>query len=323
MPRASLACSLLLALGAGLMPLSARAQTSALEYRGVCDASAAVAVGDDAFLVAQDEDNVLRLYRRDQPEPIDQFDFGEFLGAGDKEADIEAAARIGNRVYWITSHGRNTEGKERPLRQRLFAVELAMQDGKLAVTPIGAPYTRLLDDLHKDKRLRPFKLKDAAKLAPEAPDGLNIEGLAATPEGELLIGFRNPRRDGKALVVPLKNPERVVAGKRVKFGRPIELALDGRGIRSLERVGEVYLIVAGAHDDAGNFALYQWSGAADDPPKLLDVDLGDLRPEALIQIPGTRSIQLLSDDGGVLVDGIECKLAPVARRTFRSLIISR
>jgi hypothetical protein len=34
------------------------------------------------------------------------------------------------------------------------------------------------------------------------PGGLNIEGLAATPDGQLLIGFRNPLSEGKALLLP-------------------------------------------------------------------------------------------------------------------------
>jgi len=33
---------------------------------GMCDASAAVALGNDRFIVADDEDNVLRVYRRGQ-----------------------------------------------------------------------------------------------------------------------------------------------------------------------------------------------------------------------------------------------------------------
>jgi len=46
-----------------------------------------------------------------------------------------------------------------------------------------------------------------------------------------------------------------------------------------------------------------------------------LRPEALLGIPGTPSVQILSDDGGVRTDGIECKDRPVAERAFRSITI--
>src|SRR5438094_602992 len=84
-----------------------------------------------------------------------------------------------------------------------------------------------------------------------ASDGaLSIEGLASTPDGALLIGFRNPiTDDGKALVARLKNPDQVVAGQPAEFGKPITLDLGGLGIRSMERRGDEYLIVAGRHGE--------------------------------------------------------------------------
>ncbi|HYG61171.1 MAG TPA: DUF3616 domain-containing protein [Thermoanaerobaculia bacterium] len=68
----------------------------------------------------------------------------------------------------------------------------------------------------------------------EEPGALNIEGLAAK-DGKLLIGFRGPVRGGKALVVTLENPQEVLnQGAPASFATPIELDLDGLGIRSLE-----------------------------------------------------------------------------------------
>ena len=102
------------------------------------------------------------------------------------------------------------------------------------VSPVGLPYTRLLDDLVQAPDLAKYDLEGASKKAPEDKDGLNIEALAATPQGTLMIGFRNPIPDGKALIVPLDNPQQVVAGERAKLGPPIELSLKGLGIRSIE-----------------------------------------------------------------------------------------
>jgi hypothetical protein len=56
--------------------------------------------------------------------------------------------------------------------------------------------------MDRDPRLRRFHLAAAAHRPAEAPDGLNIEGLAATPAGSLLIGFRNPLPGGRALARP-------------------------------------------------------------------------------------------------------------------------
>jgi hypothetical protein len=112
-----------------------------------------------------------------------------FLYSGDKESDLEGAAAVGQRIYWIASHGRNSKGKLRPDRQRFFATDIdpGAQPG---VIPTGSPYRGLLDDLAAAPTLADLRLGDAAQLAPEAPGGLNIEGLAAMPDGSLLIGLR-------------------------------------------------------------------------------------------------------------------------------------
>jgi hypothetical protein len=56
---------------------------------GPCDASAAVAVGPHTFIVANDEDNVLRVYGPADAEPQpDAFDLSAFLGL---EADGRAS----------------------------------------------------------------------------------------------------------------------------------------------------------------------------------------------------------------------------------------
>src|SRR5947209_6845962 len=69
-------------------------------YRGLCDASAAVALGADHFVVGDDEHNVLKVYRRGQPDPAAEVPLQSFLGTKkDKESDIEGAAAIGSRIF--------------------------------------------------------------------------------------------------------------------------------------------------------------------------------------------------------------------------------
>jgi hypothetical protein len=82
----------------------------------MCDASAAAAIDGEHFVVADDEDNVLRVYRREGGRALAEFDLSEFLGnkgkKKPKEADLEGGAQIGSLTFWITSHGRNSKGKE-------------------------------------------------------------------------------------------------------------------------------------------------------------------------------------------------------------------
>ena len=318
----ALAKSALTVLVAAGLPAYSGAQ-QITTYSGPCDASAAVALDAAYFVVGDDEHNTLHVYRQGQAQAVGSLDLSKFLAtAADEESDIEGAAAIGTRIYWITSHGRNSKGKARPSRQRFFATEV-LPGQPPTLKPVGQAYVDLLRDMTEADALKPYRLGDAARLAAEAEGGLNIEGLAATPDGTLLIGLRNPVPRQRALVIPLLNPSEVINGVRARFGAPIELDLGQRGIRSIERVGSSYLIVAGPPADSGNFALYRWSGqAADAATPVADIDLKELRPEALFAVLGSGRVQLLSDDGGVKIAGVECKKLPAAQQTFRGLAIT-
>jgi hypothetical protein len=311
-PLAALALALL---GAG--PAGAAEPVS---YRGLCDASAAAALDARHFVVAGDEDNRLRIYRRGEPEPLREVVLDRFLGTRQgAESDLEGAARVGNRIYWIASLSRNSKGKARPDRQRFFVTEVEPGDPP-GVRPVGRPQERLLADLIAAPGLQAWRLGEAAQRAPEAPGGLNVEGLAEGPDGTLLIGLRNPLREGRALLVPLLNPDELLRGEAARFGEPIALDLGGRGVRSIDRIADAYLIVAGPVADAGDFALFRWSGrAAEAPQRVPGIDLKTLRPEALFAWPGSGTWQLLSDDGGIETAGVACKDRPPRDQAFRSV----
>lgn len=288
------------------------------QYSGMCEASAAVAVDKDHFVVANDEDNVLRLYHVDKPEPA-PFPIGDRLGLKDLEGgiDIEGAAVLDGTAYWITSHSRSKKGKVKPDRLRFFATTVKQVDGKNSIEFIGSSQ-KLLEDLLEQL---PTLGLDASKednedLAPEEL-GNNIEGLAAGQNGGLLIGFRNPVPGGKALLVPLENPRDVFASKKAKFGVPIRLDLGGLGIRSIERTESgAYLIVAGPSGCGTDFRLFRWSGNADQPEDL-GANLSRLAPEALVLFPERKEALVLSDDGDLRVQGKRCQDIPVAQQTFR------
>lgn len=285
-------------------------------YRGMSDASAAAPLGPDHFVVANDERNQLKIYLRGTAEPVEVLDLSGFLGTkAHKESDLEGAAAIGERIYWISSHGRNKKGEVQERRHRFFATENVASAG---LVPVGRPYTRLLEDMINAEHLDKYDLVKASGMTPEAAGAFNIEGLAATLDGGLLIGLRNPAPRGMALVLPLLNPAQVVEGARARFGEAIELDLGGLAIRSMELVGLAYMIVAGPPGDHGEFALYKWSGDAQDKPEqLVHEPFDEVRPEALFAIPGTRQVQILSDDGGAHV-----KTTAEEEQTFRSITIT-
>ena len=323
-----------------------------LSHKGLCNASAGLRFGEGMFVVADDEDaapTLLRLYKTGQGGP--ELAVGRIaveavaqVADGSLEMDLEGAARLGPLVYWIGSHsagegpGPGAAGTPKPNRQRLFATRLGLDSGDkgqgLAVTvePVGRPYQSLLADLEADPRYAPFGLDQAAKLPGKAKDGLNIEGLAATPNGTLLIGFRNPLPQGKALVVPLTNPGAVLAGEAARFGEPVLLELDGLGIRSLEMVNGSLLIVAGPSGPGNRkdgpaipSALYRWNGQFETVPERLrqfGSELGTplFNPEALF-VQGD-SLVLLSDDGKLPIAGQRCQDLPRPQQQFRELRIT-
>lgn len=282
-----------------------------LYFTGACDASAAVALDHDLFVVANDEDNILRVYSRSRPgPPVSQFDFTGFLRPEKKteESDLEGAAQVGDRIYWITSHGRNAKGKERETRHRFFATTATVTNGVPQLRSIGRFYSDLLDDLLADARLAKFDLRHAAELAPKSPGALNIEGLATAPEGHLVIGFRNPVPQGKALLVPLLNPEDLIAGKPARFGEALTLDLGGLGIRSLAYFRDRYLIIAGSTSGGGESRLYHWvPGQA---PKVVPApEIRGLNPEAVSFHKDGQASELfvVSDDGTTRVGNQDCK----------------
>jgi hypothetical protein len=231
------------------------------------------------------------------------------------ETDLEAAARLGDLAFWMTSHGRNRSGERKDARLRFFATSAPERGDGLQL--VGTPYEGLLEDLLADPRLARFGLAAAAELAPKEPGGLNLEGLVARPEGGLWIGFRNPIPGGRALLVPLLNPERVIEGARARFGDPLRLDLGGLGVRALGWWRGRGLILAGPHADGDASRLYAWDGRAAAVP-ISGVDLGDLNPEAFFTPSVGERVLVLSDDGTRRIDGKQCKrLRDPARKRFR------
>ena len=290
---------------ASAMIMVAASGARAEDYLGLCEASAGAFIDASHFAVASDETNTIQIYRRGTAQPIGRGIDLEAFTTFDK-SDIEGAARIGERVYWISSHSFNSEGQDRTKRKLLFATKIVFAGGMPSIEGVGSPVTSLRDPL--------------ARAAAVRPSELNIEGLAAMSEGGLLIGLRAPLRNRHAIVVPFTNPGAVVdLGARPEFAEALLLDLGGLGIRSLEYVGRAdlqYLIVAGpVSDSAEGFALFRWSGPGTKPSKIEAPIIAGFKPEAAMAVPGGDLVQLLSDDGDLCSDEDD----PPAKRKFRSI----
>ena len=272
-------------------------------FSGVCDASAGWPMDNDQkrIAVGEDEHDVLLVYATTGGRAKKGIDVDPALHQEHpkKEADFEAVAGIGGRLYWITGHGRNDDGEAKPDRRRILATSLAL-------VVEGKAVTGLTEALRADgfaEAIGPDD-QDRKDLAAER-NGLNIEALAAAPpgtgaDGTLLIGFRNPLGAGaRAVVVPFLNPaEAVDTGAPPMLGSPFALDLGGRGLRDMvwSPAHSAMLLLGGATDNADRFALFTWSGHIEDAPILVTAISG-LHAEAVVAWPSSRSILLLSDDG--------------------------
>jgi hypothetical protein len=308
-------------------------------YRSTCDGSGAIAIDGENFLDANDENQGLRVYRRGADgAPLQTLDGNGLmgLGAGD-EADLEELTRLGDRVYGITSHGRNKSGQIQASRYHFFGADIAgavpnvslkgagqtdhLLPDMLAAANWTTPDTAVIAALNKAAKLGTAK---DSSLAPEE-DGLNIEGLAALPTRQLLIGFRNPAISTSALVVTLTNADEVLTGKTAHFGEATKLDLGGLRIRGMawSPAHAALLILGGAKASGSTFRLFKWAGTASATP----VPVKDITPpssgsaEAIVVYPGTKDVQIIFDEGDKDVSGTECKSATVAKQSFTDAIV--
>lgn len=312
-------------------------------YQKFGDGGAVAALDDRGhhFAAASDElthpdlRNIVAVYKLGRPERTSTLDLTKFLRhAGPeveekaaRETDLESAARVGRRIYWIASHSRTSPDIEkgevaelRPARWRFFATRI--EGGTLEA--VGHAYSGLYRDL---LAASPFLADVERQGKGPKQGGISIEGLAAGKNGDLWIGFRSPLIRNQALVYPLKNPSRVIGGEPAQLGRPFTLNLGGRGIRDFQRVHkDLWYILAGAVDGTDKSALYRWNGRTGSPPELLvnltaEFQKSHLKawgPEGLMVLKN-GAIYLTSDDGNLKVHGKRNKRLTDKHRSFRSV----
>ena len=301
---------------------------------GAGDGSTGIPLPGNRVLIGDDENEILRVYDRAQSSlPVQRFPMTPSLGLTDiengipREVDIEGSTRVGNRLFWIGSHSNSELGETRPNRSRIFATDLGLK-GSVAELAFVGRYDHLKEDLivwdvsnaHGKGPNRYGLMQSASEgVDPKAKDGsgFNIEGLCMAPGSAEIayVALRAPLvpafQRTHALIVPVLNfAALAVSGAPAglaKFGAPIEMDLFGRGFRSIEGVGDHYLIVAGPPGPASwrypsDFRLYTWTGDPKDAPNLRTAALDGLNPEGIVELPSPPWIaatpfQLISDNG--------------------------
>ncbi len=277
------------------------AEAQTVKYRGLCEASAAAVMDDTHFIVASDDKDSVAVYQSDgklkERIPVN---WSDDLG---KLSDIEGAVKIGRTTFWITSHSLTDSRKRKKKRFKLFAT--VNENGK----PVEVG--KKAKDLEEVLRVILANVVPEANIGDETKSTLNIEGLAATPAGELLVGLRAPlSKDREALVVNLGDPFILVGlpanEQQVDsaFPQVSRVQLGGRGIRSLELLplaDSQFGIIAGASGkEETSFAFFKWDGS-NNVSEVDGIDFKDMQPEAMIAWPDGL-ISIFGDNGDVCQD---------------------
>jgi hypothetical protein len=95
-------------------------------------------------------------------------------------------------------------------------------------------------------------------------------------------------------------------------------------IRSIDLLGDRYVIVAGPVADEGTFALYRWSGNPSDKARPMNVTIPTgIVPEGTLRHPGSGDLMMLSDDGSVNPEWLAAAPTRRSSTSARSVCTSR
>ncbi|MEI6820733.1 MAG: T9SS type A sorting domain-containing protein [Bacteroidota bacterium] len=318
-------------------------------HTGMSDASDAIAIDNNYYISGDDEYNVLNVYSRHASGlPVVSFNFSTYLSLPDPahpEADIEAATRsttVSNKMYWSGSMSNGASPfPNKPNRDRLFATTITGTGASTTFTFAG--YVNLRSSLLAwgDTNGYAFTASSQPGIDSKTEGGLSLEGMVFGPDNTTLyLGMRAPlvpiTNRNNALIAPILNFESWFNnGNPVgnpTYGSPIELNLNHRGIRDIERLSNgTYIIIAGDVGDS-TFAcdFYKWTGYPSDEPILVPSAGNVLKMEGIMPIDNgsgqssLTQLQVVTDGGDVVLynDGFEAKDLSSGLRKFRSDIIT-
>lgn len=279
----------------GFQPLTGRYEPSGIQQ-----------LADGRFIVVQDEEqHALCLLSIEGGRVVRQTELrAPFWSWGDgdfwKLDDLEGvtADRAGN-IYAITSHSRDCDGDARKSRERLVRFRI---EGDDVVDP------KVVGSLKRDLIAAHPELAAAAEIRQvKSEGGLNIEALEMSgDQSRLLIGFRSPLRDGRAIIASIENPGAIFdADERPRIGATLTtLDLGGNGIRGMSWVPALagYLLISGpVARQRVEFQLWFWRGDSGDRPRRVSVaglsGFGHAEGVSPAVIDGRECIILVSDDG--------------------------
>jgi hypothetical protein len=272
---------------------------------GIYEPSAIQQLADGRFLVVEDE--------KEHPFSLVTLGPGALVSSialtlGSEETshgfrkldDLEALALDQSGfIYAITSHSRDDEGDEKRPRDKLIRFRI---EGNQLVAP------QVVRELKPALVVAHPVLAAAAEIRDvKTGGGLNIEAMEISPDQRrLLIGFRSPLQDSRAIIASVENPAAIFeADEPPKVSATlITLDLGGNGIRGMSYMPSLdgYLIISGPITrEPGQFELWFWSGHPDASPHRVTMSGSQSFEHAEgvspAVIDGEQRMVIVSDDG--------------------------
>lgn len=288
--------------------MSSLKPTTRLQFKpltGVYEPSGIQRLPDGQFLVIEDErEHPFSLVSIDSAECVTakSLDPGWFEG---KEAfwkldDLEGlTADSEGWIYAITSHSRNASGDERKARSKL--VRFRVTANRVREPKVETRLKAALIATH------PVLAKAALVGDVKGGGGLNIEALEMSPDGRfLLVGFRSPLLDGRAIIAIVDNPSAIFEVAELPHISPVldTLDLNGCGLRGMAYVPDLsgYILIAGpVARESVQFQLWFWSGNQAEGARAVSVAGLDGFEHAegltLAVVDGREKLLIVSDDG--------------------------
>lgn len=272
------------------------------EFKKIYEPSGVVQLADESFVVVEDEAS----------NPVDKFTLSaeglpeEAYLARASLFSLISTERVLNaledlegltadtegRIYAITSHSRNIDGKRRDNREQLARFRL--QNGEVTDFEV-------IRGLRKRITARHDFLEDSARLRDVKRDqGFNVEALSFDASGrKLLIGLRAPLHGKDAVIVSLENPESAFDSdvKPEISEQLITLDLGGGGIRAMcyDPTIDGYLIIT--RKQGKRFRLWFWNGDPMASPRRVKIKgIKNLR-----QAEGITPVRIEGRPAGILI----------------------